>query len=125
MIVDDKFKVRAWDKKNGMTYQFSLHSSGLIAYMNNDWLKDDLPVLMQCIGYKDENGILMYEKDFIDLGGDIQMIEDIRDTYRTNSPVFGAFEYQTRNWDSPRGKCKVVGNAFENPDFFEKYNIDE
>jgi len=103
-------KFRAWhaDEKEMIESQWQSHVLR--------WKEEGQPVIiMQYTGLKDKNGKEIYEGDVLehDLFG-IKIVEDIRDTFRTNSATYDACAY--RDWQQSTNS-EIIGNIYENPSF--------
>jgi len=116
-----EIKFRAWCDVNGMTDCFCIHSSGLFAYSNTDWVMDEeKPILMQYTGLKDKNGKEIYEGDVL-----------IHHYYHENGVVIWhtgqsrwALEYfedkKTQElFPIDKNNFEVIGNIYENPELMK------
>ena len=118
-----KIKFRAWHRKKGMLRCFSLHSSGMIAYVSDNWLGEkESPILMQFTGVKDDLGKEIYVADVVEIDHLFLATENcvakfeggifyLESEVASNNMIF---IHQLRaNKDF---KMKVIGNIYENPE---------
>jgi len=123
--MEDRFKFRVWDKINKkMWYEItdaflmqfsSTLNDALIKIYNHDKLD-----LMQCTGFKDKNGTLIYEGDILYREGtafDTSMtnyvfVNDITKSFQTGDhTLFNSLKANDR---------EIIGNIYENPDLLKK-----
>lgn len=109
-----ELKFRAWDKRNGMTDCFCIHSQGCVAFKNNEWLDEkDKPIIMQYTGFQDKNGVDIYEEDIFyntmynwkGVVDDLTVAHWIIDEDRMNNPM---------------RHIEVIGNIYENPELYRR-----
>ena len=141
----DRFRFRAWDKKNKrMLYNIQdAYDGGCVEdekgndvencyvdcfssffpYDDND-KKEDF-IVEQCTGLKDKNGRLIYENDIVKITGDIMTIDPRYDNklyvVNYNDLSFG-FDMVGEEKGTLYGECwdyEVVGNIHENPELLE------
>lgn len=136
--MQDRFKFRAWDRKenqlkNIFGYTFSLGFNDLVhihwtngTYEPSRRFKD--LIFMQCTGLKDKNGELVYFDDFVKLDDGIicivKQIEDINDIEYGRVVAIPVFclnqKYQTRYIPTVIAESEKVGNLYENPELLER-----
>jgi len=147
MTNTDRFKFRAWDKKEQKMLYVN-EDDGNFYYKGNenhcpyydfgDMLKglifgiEDYPeetdfVLMQCTGLKDKNGNLIYEEDIfysLDNEEDRYLLKVTWDDYFGKYRVldWGGEEFDTLegmyDFEDLR-KLEITGNIYENPELLE------
>jgi uncharacterized phage protein (TIGR01671 family) len=77
------------------------------------------PPISQFTGLLDKNGKKIFEGDIIKTKFGVDVVDDIRDVFRTNSATYDGFGYTPNNFDSERGDCVVIGNIFQNKDMLK------
>lgn len=119
-------KFRAWDKELKCWCPFRIYSLGkvgeqVIEFMNinqgvwytNEELNNNF-VLMQSTGFKDKNGVEIYERDVVSYTEDWDGFELECVDIASFAMIFaGTADYYTKN-------VKVLGNIYENPELLEE-----
>jgi len=126
-----EIKFRAWSNEAGCWCgAFSVHKSGMVSDMidakidNNSglaisdahWNENDL-ILMQYTGFKDKNGVEIYEGDIIKGLHDFGMVFEERMTsvhYDDDFCGYPVFTYWLRK------TIEVIGNIYENPELIKE-----
>ena len=135
-----EIKFRAWDKhdkKNRKNQPSMLKVTGIFTYSNHDELdigfvggrglfKPDDVVLMQYTGFKDIDGVEIYEGDIVSFddstnteGGwhEVHCIGEVEWDKQTAS--FQVTERQCAESYEVLSECKVLGNIYENQEIYD------
>lgn len=114
--MQDRFKFRVWDN------QFKKYRNGLGINNNSVCTYDDnVCVLEQCVGLKDNNGKLIYEGDLVKVPDDYEkygfMAGEVREVYFKD----GGFRLKPKRDDVGRGhwledteELEIIGNTHTN-----------
>jgi uncharacterized phage protein (TIGR01671 family) len=126
MKMKDRFKFRAWNKLEKTMFHNLTVGNGHIIHcdVNKNILNDKLTTafnpefleIMQCTGFKDNKGNLVYEGDII------KSYNDEICVIKYDDVEGGLFIYSEDN-DHPmcnlNFKFTVIGNIYENPELLE------
>ena len=138
--MQDRFKFRVFisdkkNSKNSLTGMFKVHSlhmgtnkAIITSLYGNCSIKLENNILMQCTGFKDKNGKLIYEgdivrfKDNITINGSkthISVIEhnEAFNTFMYHAECMGL--YTVNETQNKQFNVEVIGNIYENPELLE------
>ena len=134
--MQDRLKFRVWDKENKCMYYPTRYSNFTIvngtvvkiesypiansAYLGKRIaLEFDAAVIIQCTGFKDKNGKLIYEGDickykFEEIGEQKAIIYFNKELCSFLAKPLNDFQYTRIN------NCEVIGNIYENKELLNE-----
>lgn len=121
-------KFRVWDVKSEcfLNWDEIKKSNSIFIWINANNRKDESIVLQQYTGFKDCNGVEIYEGDIL---SSVFSTCDPDDHRYDNCKVFyneGCFsiylseDYQPCLWEIDDSMCEVIGNIYNNPELKEE-----
>ena len=133
--MEDRFRFRAWDKKQKKYYNDIHFNLNWNLYADNDALEEmgisdrkDC-IIQQCTGLKDKNGKLIYEGDIIKYPNpSTKAVSIIFEVYKGAENISSRCGfYEKLQYDnagiSKAGHwylCEIIGNIYENPKLINK-----
>ena len=73
LIVEDRFKFRGWDGKDMIYYNLLQPNESHLGWIIH-WRGETFDEVMQCTGYKDMDGTLIFEGDRDEVGNFIEWV---------------------------------------------------
>ena len=126
--MQDRFKFRAWNLEKGIMHYdvedtYDGISNNAIQHSNfSAVLEDNEYIVMQCTGFKDRNGKLIYEGDVVGFGSeneDIGIIEWDNDECRfIVDEKFNNSISDFSNWYG--NELEIIGNIYQNPELLKE-----
>lgn len=109
----DSYRAYNKDGKN-MYYNVGIDCF-LNVFIDNQWFDGDFYQIMQCIGKKDVNKVMVYEKDYLlDGDNDILIVEYNYDDCEFNCLALTGIMKGTHFYFSSLEDIQVIGNKYEN-----------
>lgn len=124
-------KFRAWDKihkKLGLIdadiLSGQLESVKIFDDDNDDWQAVDNFILMQSTGFKDKNGVEIFDGDVVKYILPHQLLISVFKINRARSGVWRMDNaiYGRELWEANLEKFEVIGNIYENPELLKELN---
>ncbi len=127
--MDDRFKFRLIKDGNIVGYEYWSAKAKSWVYINLDGSKDFLLIEHdfkdQCTGLKDENGTLIYERDYVELmGAVIQVYWGVKFGIGWITKTVKASKWINKTETNSLTTCGVViGNSYQIPELLTKNKL--
>lgn len=123
-------KFRAWDKhgremKDVTTLEFVDNKLDYVCFDYNEvGLLPDNVILMQSTGFKDKNGVEIFDGDVVKYILPHQLLISVFKINRARSGVWRMDNaiYGRELWEANLEKFEVIGNIYENPELLKELN---
>ncbi len=119
--IDNRFAVRIWDSQK-KKMEHSTHWECILKFPLR--AVEDYETVMQCTGFKDKNGELLFESDIVKFNIEdplnyINAKKAIVKWDRVGAFVFSSFFRVGEYIDCYGNEFEIIGNIYENPELMK------